>query len=75
MSINQKWLDGLKMAVINEDITDIIKHTSDIPKLETLEESQTLLALIQRAKELINAEMRKIDTEMTQIKQTKKYLS
>ncbi len=75
MSTNQKWLNSLKMAVINEDIGDIIKHTSDIPKLETLEESQTLLALIQRAKELINTEMRKIDAEMTQIKQTKKYLS
>jgi predicted oxidoreductase len=75
MNTNQAWIDKLKIAVINNNINDAIKHIKKIPKFETIEESQTALALIARAKEIAIDEQNKIGSDMAQIKQTKKYFS
>ncbi len=75
MNLNQAWIDNLKIAIINKNIDHIIKYSKKIPDFNTIDESQTALALIARAKEIVIDEQNKIGLEMIQIKQTKKYLN
>ncbi len=75
MNTNKVWFDNLKIAIINNNIDKMIQNVKQIPNFKTIEESQTALALITRAKELIIDERNKISSKMIQIKQTKKYLN
>ncbi len=75
MNTNQTWIDEFKIFVINKNIGNMIKYIKKVPNFNSIYESQTALALINKAKELIIDEQKRIGCEMTQNRQTKKYLS
>ncbi len=69
------WLNNFKIAIINENIEDIVKCSESIPFFNSVEDMKTAQALMQKAKELVKHEQQKVAHDMTKIQQIKKYLS
>ncbi len=69
-----KWLNSLKIAIIEEDIVKIGVLIEKIPKYEVKEEAQEALALVGEAIKLVDHKKSEILANMNKIKQTKVYL-
>ncbi len=68
------WIDSLKLAIINENFEQIEALSHKIPIFKTLQESQTALALIKQANDLLKNEKNKILSQMQKLKKTKEFL-
>jgi hypothetical protein len=71
----KSWISTLKLAIINKDFDQIEKLSKDIPRFETLDESQEALALIEQVNVLLKNEKEKILSQMQKLKKTKEYLN
>ncbi len=71
---NRVWIDNLKLAIINDNIDQIVKYSQNVPTFDNLNDAQTAMALIKQAETAIRKEQKKIAQEMQKIKQIKKYL-
>jgi hypothetical protein len=69
-----KWINSLKIAVIEENITAIGKLMQSMPQISDLQEAQESLALISQAISLVEREQTKALDAMKKIKQTKAFL-
>ncbi len=69
-----KWLNDLKLAIINKDIVNIGKLISKIPKITNLAKAGEALALINEAISIVDAEKQNTLNALNKIKQTKAFL-
>ncbi len=69
-----KWLEDLKLAIINKDIDLINSLIEDMPEFEKLEEMQQASALIKEGIDLIKKEMDLLVISMDKMKKSKKFL-
>lgn len=65
------WLNSLKVAIIEEDITKIETLTKELPNWDSKQKAQEALALIDEAIKLIDSKKQKTLEAMKKIKQTK----
>ncbi|NPA74332.1 MAG: hypothetical protein GXO12_06420 [Epsilonproteobacteria bacterium] len=72
---NRQWIDNLKIAIINNDLDNIVKYSKNVPVFDTLEDAQTAFALIKEAEKLIRKEQDKISAKMFEIRKIKNYLN
>jgi len=70
-----QWLNNLKIAVIENDITAIGNLIKNMPKIDDLHQAKESLALIKEAISLVEVEKEKALKTMQKIKQTKAFLS
>jgi len=70
-----QWLNNLKIAVIENDITAIGKLIQNVPEINDIYQAQESLALIKEAILLVENEKEKTLKAMQKIKQTKAFLS
>lgn len=70
-----QWLNNLKIAVIENDITAIGKLIQDVPNISNLDQAKESLALIKEAILLVEIEKKQTLKTMQKIKKTKAFLS
>ena len=70
-----KWMNNLKIAVIENDITAIGKLIQNVPEINDLGQAKESLALIKEAILLVEEEKKKTLKTMQKLKQTKAFLS
>jgi len=70
-----QWLNNLKIAVIENDITAIGKLIQNVPEIRDIHQAQESLALIKEAILLVENEKMQTLQTMQKIKQTKTFLS
>lgn len=68
------WLNSLKIAIIEEDITKIETLTKELPNYDSKQEAEEALALIGEAIKLVDSKKQKTLEAMKKIKQTKVFL-
>ena len=68
------WLNSLKIAIIEEDITKIGTLTKELPNYDSKQEAEEALALIGEAIKLVDSKKQKTLEAMKKIKQTKVFL-
>ena len=68
-----KWIDELKIAIINEQLDRIIELYDSIPEFETIEQMQEASALIKIAIEQLEDERELIGKAMNRNKIAQKY--
>ena len=72
---NNRWLNDLKLAVVNEDLNSLIKLNSSLPKeFESNEELQEALALTKEALEFVSKAKNELSKEMSKLKKISNYL-
>lgn len=69
-----KWINSLKIAIIEENITEIGVIIENLPEYGNKEDAQEALALLDEAKNLVKNKKNETLTSMNKIKQTKVYL-
>jgi hypothetical protein len=70
-----KWMNNLKIAVIENDITAIGKLIQNVPEINDLDQAKESLALIKEAILIVELEKEKTLKTMQKLKQTKAFLS
>ena len=70
-----KWMNSLKIAVIENDITTISKLIKNVPEMTDLNEAKESLALIKEAILLVEFEKEQTLAAMNKLKQTKAFLN
>ncbi|MEA2073749.1 MAG: hypothetical protein U9O86_09210 [Campylobacterota bacterium] len=68
------WLVNLKIALIEKDLERLSKLMDSTPQLETKEEMQEALVLIEQAKELVFGLKEETKISMQQIQKNKNFL-
>jgi predicted ATPase len=72
---NNRWLNDLKLAVVNEDLNSLIKLNSSLPKeFKSNEELQEALALTKEALEFVSKAKNELSKEMSKLKKISNYL-
>jgi len=69
-----KWLNNLKIAIIERNITVIGKLITKVPEIKEIDKAQEALALINEAIFIVEEEKSKALVTMNKIKQTKAFL-
>lgn len=70
-----RWLNDLKLAVLNEDLNSLIKLNSSLPKeFKSNEELQEALALTKEALEFVSKAKNELSKEMSKLKKISNYL-
>ncbi len=69
-----KWLNKLKIAVIQEDITAISTLIKELPEFNDLEKAKEALALVGRAIEIVDLKKAETLKEMNKIKTIKEFV-
>ena len=69
-----KWLNELKIAVIQEDITAISILIKELPEFNDLEKAKEALALVERAIEIVDLKKAETLKEMNKIKTIKEFV-
>ncbi|MCK9257484.1 MAG: hypothetical protein M0P02_05365 [Sulfurospirillaceae bacterium] len=70
-----RWLNDLKLAVLNEDLNSLIKLNSSLPKeFKSSEELQEALALTKEALEFVSKAKNELSKEMSKLKKISNYL-
>ncbi len=69
-----KWLNELKIAVIQEDITAISILIKELPEFNDLEKAKEALALVGRAIEIVDLKKAETLKEMNKIKTIKEFV-
>ncbi len=69
-----KWLNDLKLAIINQEINNIGELMKNIPSIEEMDEATEALALINEAIAIVEKERERTLKTMNKIKQTKAFL-
>lgn len=69
-----KWLNDLKIAVIEENIENINKAIQELPNFQDLDKAKEALSLLEEAMKLVNKEREKVLKTMNKIKKTKEFL-
>lgn len=70
-----KWVNNLKIAVIEKNITAIDKLIQNIPEISDLNIARESIALIKQATLIVEAEKKQTLETMQKIKKTKAFLS
>jgi len=69
-----KWLNELKIAVIQENITAISILIKELPEFNDLEKAKEALALVGRAIEIVDLKKAETLKEMNKIKTIKEFV-
>jgi len=69
-----RWLNSLKISVINNDINNIGKLINEMPNITELAEAKEALALIKEAITIVDMEKQNTLNTLNKIKQTKAFL-
>ncbi len=69
-----KWLNSLKIAIIEENIDQIDALTSKLPDFDSKKSAQEALALISEATKIVENHKAKTLVAMNKLKQTKAFL-
>ena len=70
-----RWLNDLKLAVLNEDLNSLIKLNRSLPKeFKSNEELQEALALTKEALEFVSKAKNVLSKEMSKLKKISNYL-
>ena len=70
-----KWLNSLKVAIIEENIDQIEALTSELPDFDSKQRAEEALALISEAINIVSDHKSKTLVAMNKIKQTKAFLA
>ena len=70
-----KWLNSLKIAIIEENITQIETLASNLPEFDSKQKAEEALALISEAINIVSDHRSKTLLAMNKIKQTKAFLA
>ncbi len=68
-----QWLNNLKIAIVEENITQIKSLTKELPSFDSKIEAQEALALIGEAIKILDNKKEQTLEAMNKIKKTKKY--
>ena len=68
------WISKFKIAIIEESTNNIELLINEIPKIESKEELNEVLALISQAIKILSVKKDETLTTMKKIKEAKKYL-
>ncbi len=71
---DKKWLDTIKIGIINEDTYCLSKVIEEIPIFKNLEDATAALTLVNNAKAIIINKQNKLRFNMKKIKQMKEFL-
>jgi hypothetical protein len=69
------WINKFKIAIIEESIKDIELLINEVPKFDSKEEINEVLALINEATKILNIKKSETLITMRKIKEAKKYLT
>ncbi len=69
------WISKFKIAIIEESTNNIELLINEIPKIESKEELNEVLALISQAIKILSVKKDETLTTMKKIKEAKKYLT
>ncbi len=69
-----KWMNNLKIAVVEKDIDIIGKLIKDVPEITDLNQAKESLALIKEAILIVENEKERTLAAMNKLKQTKAFL-
>jgi len=67
------WIKSLKIAVINEQIDEIIRLYDEMPEFKDVEEMKQASALIEIALTILQSEKSKINDILKKLEKIKKY--
>ncbi len=70
-----KWLNSLKIAIIEENINQIETLVSNLPDFDSKQRAEEALALISEAINIVSDHKSKTLLAMNKIKQTKAFLA
>ncbi len=70
-----KWVNNLKIAIIEEDTDNISKVLDRLPNFKDLDEAKEALSLIQTALDLVKKKKQEVLETMNKIKKTKEFLN
>ncbi len=73
--MNSKWLESLKIAIINEDIKEIDKLCSNMPHFISMDETLEAKALIQESLKLVKSKKGETKRELELIKKHTLFVS
>ena len=68
-----KYLNELKVAVINEDLKKIEELSNQTPQFNTIEEAQEIQSFLKKAINLLQKEKNKLSIDMKKIKDLQKF--
>ena len=68
-----KYLNELKVAVINEDLKKLESLSKRNPQFDSLEEAQEIQAFLKKAVDLLQKEKNKLSIDMKKIKDLQKF--
>ncbi len=70
----KKWVDELKIAIIEEDMDKILLLSEHIPQTKDVELATEACALIEKAVQIAQEEKALLSQEMAKLRNAKKYL-
>ena len=70
-----QWINSLKIATIEEDISAIEKLANSMPKFESKQKAKEALGLIDEAKKIMNEHKEKTLVSIKKLRLTKAYLN
>jgi len=73
--LHMTWISKFKIAIIEESTNNIELLINEIPKIESKEELNEVLALISQAIKILSVKKDETLTTMKKIKEAKKYLT
>jgi hypothetical protein len=68
-----KYLNELKVAVINEDLKKLEELSNKAPQFDSIEEAQEIQAFLKRAINLLQKEKNRLAIDMKKIKDLQKF--
>jgi archaellum component FlaC len=74
MERGDKWLNSLKIAIINNDLNKIKQYSKrDVPYFDSINEAKEALSLIKEAISILEKEKKIVAKKLNSLKQTQKY--
>ncbi len=68
-----KYLNELKVAVINEDLKKLEYLSNQNPQFDSLEEAQEIQSFLKKAVDLLQKEKKRLSIDMKKIKDLQKF--
>ncbi|MDX1809870.1 MAG: hypothetical protein R3331_10050 [Sulfurospirillaceae bacterium] len=69
-----KWLNDLKIAIIEENIENINKSIMELPNFQDIDKAKEALSLLEEAIKVVSKEKDKVLKTMNKIQKTKEFL-